>query len=87
MIVTGGLAAISLSKQPTDPWRQGLGIFDLTTLEWKSSYDPSAEPYQSPRMIKESIANDGQYPSSWDSPTVEGWFTNKGKSVHVCYNP
>lgn len=85
MVVVGGLAALNYKSMPTDPWGQGLGIFDLTTLEWRSSYDASAEPYQSPNMIKDSITQDGQYPSAWDSDVVAGWFTNKGKLIYRHY--
>lgn len=26
-----------------DPWEQGLGVFDLSTMEWKEGYDAGAE--------------------------------------------
>lgn len=91
MVVVGGLTALHYNNLTTDPWGQGLGIFDLTTLEWRSSYDASAEAYQSPNMIKESITRDGQYPSDWDSEVVAGWFTSKGKLIYrhrelIAYN-
>ena len=80
MIVIGGVTAnvenINLSK---DPWKQGLGIFDLTDLKLKASYDPSAEAYQTPDIVKQYIAVNGSYPSTWDSPTVASWFSHKGK--------
>jgi hypothetical protein len=80
MVVIGGLTAgVKYENISTDPWAQGLGIFDLTNLEWMSSYDASAKAYQTPNLVKEDLAQNGLYPSTWDSTVVEGWFTNRGK--------
>ena len=35
-----------------DPWIQGIGIFDLTSLLWKSSYS-AVSTYYNPGMIKD----------------------------------
>ncbi|KEF59351.1 uncharacterized protein A1O9_04195 [Exophiala aquamarina CBS 119918] len=78
MVVIGGLTSgVKYANLTKDPLKQGLGIFDLTTLEWRSSYNASAEAYRSPDIVKEDIQQNGQYPSSWDSKVVEGWFINK----------
>ena len=29
----------------TDPWPQGLGIFDLVELDWKNAYNATSAPY------------------------------------------
>jgi hypothetical protein len=34
------------------PFTQGIGIFDMTSMVWKSSYDANATSYQSPQVIK-----------------------------------
>lgn len=54
MIVVGGLSARpdKAAYSHKDPFPQGLGIFDLTKLEWKDTFDPGAEPYDSPDVIK-----------------------------------
>ena len=62
-----------------DPWDQGFGVFDLTDMEWKSSYDADAGPYVSPNSVKSYSQQNGRYPSQWDDPTIEDWFTNPGK--------
>lgn len=38
--------------EPRDPWAEGIGIFDMTTLTFKDSYDSKAKPYEAPEMIK-----------------------------------
>ena len=93
MIVVGGVTAgLKYADLKTDSWAQGLGVFDLTDLEWKASYDASGRTYQTPQVVKDYVATNGQYPSTWDSNVVEGWFTNKGaflfcleipKSAHI----
>ncbi len=37
MISIGGV--VKNNETFTDPWANGLGIFDMTTLTWGSSYD------------------------------------------------
>jgi hypothetical protein len=39
-------------KMP-DPFRQGIGVFDITELEWKSSFMPTEQEYRSPQMVRE----------------------------------
>lgn len=36
-----------------DSFTQGIGVFDMSTMVWKSSYDADAPPYQSPTVVKE----------------------------------
>jgi hypothetical protein len=79
MIIVGGVTAnIGNANQKPDPWSQGLGVFDLTDLVWRDSFDPGLSAYQTPNVIKEHISAN-QYPSTWDSPVVESWFTEKGE--------
>ncbi|KIW32491.1 uncharacterized protein PV07_04034 [Cladophialophora immunda] len=78
MIVVGGaIANVANAHQTKDPWAQGLGVFDMTELEWKDSYDPSAATYQTPNIVKQYISANGQYPTTWDSQTVESWLSAK----------
>ena len=37
----------------TDPFPQGLGIFDMVNFSWVSSYDANAGPYEAPNVVKE----------------------------------
>lgn len=38
--------------EPMDPWAEGIGIFDMTTLKFKDSYESKAKPYEPPEVIK-----------------------------------
>lgn len=35
-----------------DPWAEGIGIFDMTTLKFKDFYEAKAKPYETPELIK-----------------------------------
>lgn len=35
----------------SDPWEQGLGIFDMTQLQWTNGYDAEAATYQTPQVV------------------------------------
>ena len=61
-----------------DPWTQGIGVFDLTAMQWKTSYDPNAAPYITPDAVKAYYAQNGRYPASWSKPVIGNWFTNPG---------
>jgi hypothetical protein len=86
MVVVGGVSVrtdalddfTALGGSP-DPWEQGLGIFDLTQLAWKSSYDANAAPYTTPSAVKAANAKNGKYPAEWSSPIIESWFTTSRK--------
>lgn len=58
----------------------GIGVFDMTTSQWKDNYDANAEPYVTPEAGKSWYAANGQYPAKWDDAAVEGFFTQSGNS-------
>ena len=47
-------------------------------MTFKSTYDISAGPYQTPKQIKDSLAKNGRYPQNWNDDKVELWITGKG---------
>lgn len=51
MISVGGLGPKGGFK-PVDEWYAGIGIFDLSALEWKDRYEANAEDYDSPSLVK-----------------------------------
>jgi len=53
MIVVGGW-----TNPLPDPWSQGIGVFNLTTMSPTSRYDPNATIYDSPEVVK-NWYNDG----------------------------
>ena len=78
MAVIGGWDTTGNTSSWYDPWAQGIGIFDLTEMAWKDHYDPSAGSYRTPQGLKDWYSQNGRYPSEWDDPTVQGWFTGIG---------
>lgn len=38
---------------PKGPWAQGIGVFDMTALKFKDSYQAKAEAYQPSEAIQE----------------------------------
>ena len=73
MVVVGGQNPNVPGLVP-DIWPQGLGIFDLSAMEWKSQYDASAPAYVTPDVVKTWYKQNGRYPASWDDPVVKSWF-------------
>ena len=58
MVVIGGLDPTEETdgdreafNASADPWTQGLGVFDMTSLQWKSSYTADAGPYMPANII------------------------------------
>ena len=65
-----------------DPWLQGLGILDLTAMEWKEEYDTTAAPYVTPDAVKAYYQRNGRGPASWTNDIVRAWFT-EATSYHT----
>lgn len=59
MIVVGGVlpSQTATGWLSPDPWKQGINVFDLPTLSWKSSYDPDADAYESPQVVQDWYGN------------------------------
>lgn len=88
MLSIGGYSTTdnNLGYPSTDRFFQGLGIFDLTAMQWSDSYDANAEPYQTPDVVKAWYRENGTSPAKWDDPALEGFFqkastTNPGSSA------
>jgi hypothetical protein len=79
MVIVGGEILTAEANLATDPWPIGVGVFDLSDMIWKDSYDPSAASYVTPQPIKDYIESNGRFPAAWSDPTVKSWFTMKGK--------
>lgn len=57
-----------------DPWKNGLGVLDLTALTWGARYDAKARPYESPEVVKQWYAKGGLASVKWTSDTVRELF-------------
>jgi hypothetical protein len=57
MLVVGGRDSSSPDTGVVpDQWKNGLGIFDMTDLEWTTRYDAHAAAYAPPQMVKQYYA-------------------------------
>ena len=57
-----------------DPWKNGLGVLDLTALTWGTRHDATARPYESPEVVRQWYASGGLASVKWTSDTVRGLF-------------
>lgn len=57
-----------------DPWKQGLGVFDMMRMAWSDGYRADAEAYESPAIVREWYAQGGLKSVVWSSPEVERLF-------------
>ena len=83
MLSIGGHPFIdnNLGIYSRDPFLQGLGIFDMTDLQWKSKYDAGAEDYKTPRVIKDWYRENGSSPEKWNDPAVQRFFEKAGTTA------
>lgn len=82
MVVVGGKQPwLDDSNQIADFLAQGMGVFDLSALEWKDQYDAVAAPYVTPDVVKAWYNEHGRYPASWSNATVEAWFLPMSQSA------
>ena len=64
-----------------DPQPQGISIFDLSSFEWKDSYNATALPYTSPDIVKNMIFANGSDPP-WSNTLVQSWFNTSLKATN-----
>ena len=51
MLTVGGITNNPLTSGPCDYQTKGVNIFDLSSLEFRSTYDANAQPYVVPSKI------------------------------------
>lgn len=59
-----------------DPWAQGLGVFDMTSLRWTDGYRSDAAAYDTPDVVKQFYRDGGLAKVQWTSNEVEGLFSS-----------
>ena len=79
MLSIGGIQEITLGNQD-DPWTNGLGIFDMTALNWTNAYDAAAPAYERPSLVSQFYANNSRYPIEWGGPELESIFNSSSNS-------
>jgi hypothetical protein len=70
----------------TDPWVQGLGVFDMTSLSWMDRYSSDAAAYDTPDVVKQFYRDGGLAKVQWTSGKVENLFTSSKSTRrhHAC---
>ncbi len=53
----GWLGDADNGDESVDPWTQGIGVFDLTYLKFKDSYETNAAPYEPSNTIEHWYSN------------------------------
>lgn len=95
MFVVGGMTVTSDTdftsdsnpdQIPRDPWKQGIGIYDLNELKWSDSFDPGAPKYVTPDVIKAYYRVNGTFPASWTQDGLEALF-NKSLASTIAGDP
>ncbi|KAI1383143.1 uncharacterized protein F4822DRAFT_93907 [Hypoxylon trugodes] len=79
MLSYGGVNGGPGLRNPTttaDPWKQGLGIYDMSEMKWTDSYDPDAADYESPAKVKDWYDQGNLNNVKWDSPELKGLIIN-----------
>jgi hypothetical protein len=83
MIVIGGtsnddswLTGNSVSGTYRDPWPWGLGVFDMSKMEWASEFNADAADYVTPDVVIAGIAANGSKPATWSSSEIQQVFSH-----------
>ncbi|KAK1494715.1 kelch repeat protein [Colletotrichum cuscutae] len=74
---TDGSLGFPRSLTDPDPWKLGLGIFDMTEMRWSDGYDYQARPYESPDAVKQWYAQGGLDSVVWASEEVKALFSER----------
>ncbi|KAH8898063.1 hypothetical protein GQ53DRAFT_678017 [Thozetella sp. PMI_491] len=64
----------------TDTWRQGIGVLDMTALEWISGYDAGAAKYTYPDVVKAWYDDGGLSKVFWSSNASQTVFTSNSST-------
>lgn len=71
---TDGQLGFPGSLLDPDPWTNGIGVFDMTEMRWKTGYDADAGGYESPAVVKAWYAGGGLESMEWSSEEVKRLF-------------
>ena len=84
MMSIGGLnpsfTSLPAALNDTDPFWEGIKVFDMTALEWTNYYNASAAPYTPSEMILRYYGGQQKYPS-WSLSAVQDLFVNRNSSA------
>ncbi|KAK3292152.1 uncharacterized protein B0H64DRAFT_364844 [Chaetomium fimeti] len=69
------------SQSEADPASQGLLLFDMTTLEWKDSYDAEAAAYERSKTIQDWYDDNTLDEVDWSSTEIQNLFVAASASA------
>ena len=52
-----GYLGDGVGGEPSDPWEQGIAVFDMTALKFKDSYQAKSDPYEPPDVVLQFYRN------------------------------
>lgn len=58
----------------TDPYTLGIKVFNLNSLTWTDTFDPSAGAYVAPRLVQDYYAQQQRYPDRWNDEALRDIF-------------
>lgn len=86
MLSVGGLnpsrASSSVAYTDTDPFWEGIKVFDMTALKWTNYFNANAGPYAPPQAIVNYYNGELKYPK-WSQQEVEDLFLNSSSKNYV----
>jgi Kelch motif len=75
IIVWGGVDIREVRANNADPWTNGINVFDMNTMAWKSEYNAKAPMYKTPSIITDYLRGNDPLPQSWNYPDVQHLFS------------
>lgn len=84
MMSIGGLnpsfASVPGALNDTDPFWEGIKVFDMTALQWTNYYNASTAPYTPSETILQYYGGQLKYPA-WSLSAVQDLFVNRNSSA------
>lgn len=91
MLSIGGLnpaaANLNATQNNTDPFWEGMKVFDLTALQWTNYYNATAAPYLTPNVVASHYAAGTRYPSTWSSNDLKDIFLKRTSNASTATEP
>ena len=87
MLSIGGLNPSAIDHKAaineTDPFWQGIKVFDLTAMQWTNYFNATAAPYLAPSVVTAYYAAGSRYPSTWSNDDLEDLFSQPEQNSSI----
>lgn len=67
----------------TDPFAQGVKVFDMTEVKWTNQWNASIPSYDLPTAVKNHYTSGNRFPGTWSDPNVKELFDPTPSSTPV----